>query len=253
MTTSGWWRAARSSASSPVAREVDLVAARLQVDRRARAGSAARRRRRGSAAHVAPSRQPERPSSGRRPACPRPSSSPPIASTKPCATASPSPTPVAVRPVAEPLERLEHRARGRPAGCPGRGRRRAGRRRPPTAPASTRTGTVRRRARRARCRRRWRAPARAAPGRRATRGSVSATSTSTRSALAPRLASAAGDDLVERRPARARDVERAGLEPAHVEQVADEVVEPVGLLVDRLQELVPSPRASSRRRAGAGS
>ena len=34
------------------------------------------------------------------------------------------------------------------------------------------------------------------------------------------------------------DVERAGLEPAHVEQVADEGVEAVGLLVDRDEELV---------------
>ena len=47
------------------------------------------------------------------------------------------------------------------------------------------------------------------------------------------------------------DVERAGLQPAHVEQVADERVEPVGLLVDRLEELVASSSASSRRRAGS--
>ena len=35
------------------------------------------------------------------------------------------------------------------------------------------------------------------------------------------------------------DLERARLEPAHVEQVADERVEAVGLLVDRLEELLP--------------
>ena len=45
-----------------------------------------------------------------------------------------------------------------------------------------------------------------------------------------------GDDLVDA-DRRQADVERAGLEPAHVEQVADERVEPVGLLVDRGEEL----------------
>ena len=35
------------------------------------------------------------------------------------------------------------------------------------------------------------------------------------------------------------ELDRAGLDPAHVEKVADEVVEPVGLAVDRLEQLAP--------------
>ena len=46
------------------------------------------------------------------------------------------------------------------------------------------------------------------------------------------------EDLLE--PDRHRaDLERASLDPAHVEEVPDERVEPVGLLVDRVQELAP--------------
>ena len=53
----------------------------------------------------------------------------------------------------------------------------------------------------------------------------------------------------ERAPARTsssadvahHELQRAGLQPAHVEQVADEVVEPVGRLVDGLEELAASP------------
>ena len=71
-----------------------------------------------------------------------------------------------------------------------------------------------------------------------TRGSVSGTSTLDLGAAWRRgCASAAGIDLVEADGA-ALTLERAGLEPAHVEQVADEGVEPVGLLVDRGEELV---------------
>ena len=66
------------------------------------------------------------------------------------------------------------------------------------------------------------------------------------------LASAAGIDLVDA-DGRQADVERSGLEPAHVEQVADERVEPVGLLVDRDEELVRAPPASIDVVAGAGS
>ena len=51
----------------------------------------------------------------------------------------------------------------------------------------------------------------------------------------PRLRSAAGT-ISSRPTGRGVDLQRAGLQPAHVEQVADERVEPVGLLVDRLQE-----------------
>ena len=65
-----------------------------------------------------------------------------------------------------------------------------------------------------------------------TGGSVSATSTSTLRAARAEAASAAGTTSSSADGAGV-DVERAGLEPAHVEQVADEGVEPVGLLVDR--------------------
>ena len=46
-----------------------------------------------------------------------------------------------------------------------------------------------------------------------------------------------GHDLLEPDVAE-HELQRAGLQAAHVEQVADEVVEPVGLLVDRLEKLV---------------
>ena len=68
-----------------------------------------------------------------------------------------------------------------------------------------------------------------------TRGSVSSTSTSTRSAWV-RPASAPGSDLVEPDVAH-HELDRAGLQPAHVEEVPDQVVEPVGPLVDGLEEL----------------
>ena len=68
-----------------------------------------------------------------------------------------------------------------------------------------------------------------------TRGSVSSTSTSTRSAWV-RPAERDGQHLVETDVAH-HELERAGLQPAHVEQVADEVVEPVSALVDGLEQL----------------
>ena len=48
------------------------------------------------------------------------------------------------------------------------------------------------------------------------------------------------------------ELQRTRLQPAHVEEVADEVVEPVGALVDRLEQLTASPRARSRRRVAGG-
>ena len=100
----------------------------------------------------------------------------------------------------------------------------------PRSATATRRGLCARR-----CRRRWRAPVRATPVGR-TRGSDSGTSTSTSSRRAPRLATAAGN--TSSTPTAAADVSDAGLQPAHVEQVADELVQAVGLLVDREQELV---------------
>ena len=86
-----------------------------------------------------------------------------------------------------------------------------------------------------------------------TRGSVSATSTSRPWPRVAEALRARRDDLVEAdgapRRARARRPGggscRAGCPTS--------VVEPVGLLVDRREELVASPCGSSRRRAGAGS
>ena len=88
-----------------------------------------------------------------------------------------------------------------------------------------------------RCRRGWPAPAPAGRRRRRPSGSVSGTSISTCAPAAPRLATAASTRLLDvRRPQL--DGQRRRLQPAHVEQVADEVGEPVGLLLDRPLELV---------------
>ena len=63
------------------------------------------------------------------------------------------------------------------------------------------------------------------------------TSTSTAPSARAEAAERGGEHLLE--PDRRRaDLERARLEAAHVEQVADERVQPVGLLVDRAQEVV---------------
>ena len=65
-------------------------------------------------------------------------------------------------------------------------------------------------------------------------------------------ASAAGTHLVEA-DACAHDVERAGLQPAHVEQVADERVRGGRSPRRSSRGTRAAPRASSRRRPGAGS
>ena len=87
-----------------------------------------------------------------------------------------------------------------------------------------------------------RARAAASPARRARR----------RRRRAPRLSSAAGTTSSSPTGDGA-DVERAGLQAAHVEQVADERVQPVGLLVDRVEELAPRLRRPLDVVAGAGS
>ena len=146
--------------------EVDVVAAGPQVDRRARAGSAARRRRRaprlidGTAGQARATIVMPPPgvssTSARRPSRRR----------SPRATARPRPTPVPLRRVvAEPLERLEDQLAlvGRDPGPWSMTRRST---RSPTAPASTRTALVRRATTPARCRRCSRPPARAAARRR---------------------------------------------------------------------------------------
>ena len=175
--------------------------------------------------------------------------SPPIASTKPLATASPSPTP---SPCAESPSRWNGRkSRSRSSrGTPGPRSTTRTSTMPSTTPAVTRGE---RRAARSgrRSRSRWRARARAGRGRpaheAATRGRRAR-----RSRRHPRLRSAAGSTS-SRPTGDGADLQRASLEPAHVEQVADERVEPVGLLVDRARGTPAAHRASIRRPAGAGS
>ena len=178
-----------SSAASPVGGEVDVVAARAQVraeraqdlrlvvddEDAASFGSPA-----GAATMVSPP-----------PGVSSTSISPPIASTKPFATARPSPTPSRPARVAEPLERQEEplALRRRDAGAAvddahvdaavdGAGRDHASRR--PRA----RSGS--------RWRSRWRAPARAGPGRRARAAASRARRARRPPSATPRLRSAAG-------------------------------------------------------------
>ena len=171
----------------------------------------------------------------RRRACPRRASSPPIASTKPRATASPSPTPAAVGAVAEALERLEDvlALRRRDAGPA-----------VDDAQVDPLVDDARLDAHRA-----------LAGGDHASAFSTMlATARSSSAASARRAAASRGRrrstrvGLARGPPAppgttsssptsRIDELHRAGLQPAHVEQVADEVVEPVGPLVDRLEEL----------------
>ena len=132
------------------------------------------------------------------------SSSPPIASTKP------GRPPARGRrrrrgAVAEPLERLEHRL-ALVAGTPGPAVDDAESTPPSTAPASTRDRLAGRRVAQRRCRRGWRAPARAGGVGDDTRAASRARRAATARRAAPRLASAAGDDLVDadRGAARAR-------------------------------------------------
>ena len=68
----------------------------------------------------------------------------------------------------------------------------------------------------------------------------------------PRLATAAGTTS-SKPTARSCGSMHAGLQPAHVEQVRDERREPVGLLLDRFEELRGLRRRPTRRRPGAGS
>ena len=62
-----------------------------------------------------------------------------------------------------------------------------------------------------------------------------------------------GVDHVTHIDARVEHVHRAGLEPSHVQQVLHQAVEPVGLVVDRLQEDPGSrrDRRSAGRRGGS--
>ena len=241
----GWCAAASCRASSPVARQVDLVAAGPQVDRRARGGSAVRRRRRGrgSRRRLQSARTMVRPPPG----VSSTSMVPPIASTKPLATARPSPTPVAARPVAEPLEGLEDAlplvARERRA----RGRRPGRRPRPDTARTCTRTGSPR--GRQATALATMLATARSSSaGSADDRRQVSGTSTTTPVGPRPRGSASAPATTSSRPMGRQGQRRRPGLQPAHVEEVPDQRVEPVGLLVDGGQELARVASSRPRRR-----
>ena len=154
---------------------------------------------------------------------------------EPARDREPQPDAVALRVVTEALERTEHLlalvardARAlvgdRQLDAPG------------DATGEDPHRTVVGRGLRARSPRRSRSRARAASASACTRGSVSGTSTTTRSPVSPRLWSAAGTTSSSP-TSRQHQLERAGLEPAHVEKVADEVVQAIGLLVDRGEQL----------------
>ena len=158
---------------------------------------------------------------------------PSIASMKPRATESPSPTPSGRdRRAAGTARRARPRAVHR---FPGRGRRpRAWRSRPrvrrPPRPAD-RCAPWRRELSSTLTRTRWRRP-RSASHRRQVLGDVD------RDPL-PRLRQreqGAGDHLVERHRVEL-DAERAGLKPARIKEVADHPVEPIGRVLDRFEEL----------------
>ena len=169
---------------------------------------------------------------------------PSIASARPRATASPRPDAVARRRVAEPLER-QRRSGPRPRpGRPGRGRRRAagcGRRAPlvddphPAGGGLVAQGVLDDVASTRSSRPGSATTTRAGPGRASSRPASALGQPRRRPPARPRRG----------RPAAVRR-ERPGLEPRHVEQVADERVEPVGGVLDRRLGARPRPR---RRRS----
>ncbi len=220
---------------------VDLVAARLQVDAPGPGGSAARRRRPSSAVTGATSRARLEHHRGAAPgrvverqlAAHRVDEAPGDGEPEPDAVAG------RCRPAAGTARR---RRRVRAAGCPGRGRRPGDRRGPAIAPASTRTGSPGGAQLEGVVDQVGDAPVRAAPGSASTGGSVSGTSTST-SCRRPGRPPAPRRRPRRGRPAACSHGDGAGLDAAHVEQVADEVVEPIGLLVDGVER-------SSRRSSG---
>ena len=85
----------------------------------------------------------------------------------------------------------------------------------------------------------------------ARRAASSGTSTTTSRPSAPRLATAPTHDLLDADRAQL-DGQRRRLQAAHVEQVGDDVGEPVGLLLDRRLELLDGLAAATRCRAGGG-
>ena len=101
---------------------------------------------------------------------------------------------------------------------------------------------------RARCRRGWRAPARAARVGARPRGSVSGTSTSTRRASVAEAGERGRHDLLEADRRAARAASAPACSRLMSSRLPTSAVEPVGLLVDRGEELRGRLRRSSRRR-----
>ena len=129
--------------------------------------------------------------------------------------------------------------------CPGPGRRRGCGTSSPTRPASTATGCAERAVAHGVARGRWRGCVRAAPRRPTTAGRSPGIDVEhdvdrrVADAVRPRRAPSSATSV-----GRRCDGQRADLQPAGVEQVADEPVQPVGLLVDggeRLGELLRRP------------
>ena len=157
-----------------------------------------------------------------------------MASTKPLATASPSPTPSAA--VAQPLERLEDAAPGPPPGCPGPGRRPGGRpgpppRRPRSARGRSGPDAAMALAARLATARSSRAGSAWHPGQRLVEVDVHGVGGTAEAGQRGRH-----DLLVADRSGL--EPQRPALEPAHVEEVPHQVVEAVALLVDGAEELV---------------
>ena len=161
---------------------------------------------------------------------------PPIASTKPARDGQPEPDAGALRAVAEALERDEHAVAIRSGGTPGP-RSTTRRSTPPsTAPATTRTGAP------TPCTRAFcddvgdraleQPGIRDDPGKRLRHVDVDLVRAG---ADAPERGR---DDLVEA-DGSGGDLQGAGLEAAHVQQVADEPVEAVRLRIDRREEVLP--------------
>ena len=248
-TRSGCLRAASVSAASPVGGEVDVVAARAQVRRRARAGSGARRRRRGCGV----TRRARSLSDDREPAAGRVLDLELAAHRLDEALRDREAEPDARRRAGESPSRWNgsnRRSRSR-GGRRARGRSPAGRRRRRRRPAVDPTRDARRASTRPRSRSRSRAPARAGRGRRA-RAAASRARRLDDVGAAPRLRERRRDHLFE------SDRSRRSISSAPVWSRLMSSRLPTSRSAGRSPRRSSrgtraAPPASSRRRAGAGS
>ena len=252
-TTSGGSREAAVKRRAPVLGQRDLVAARPRLIA-ARGAGRARRRRPGPAswlgcAESAAARERSRgASSAHRPGRASATSAPSIASTNPRATDSPRPSPPSRgRRRAGTARTVRSRCSSRHARAvvddlelgalgPGESVTSIGSSLPPwrIALSIRLTSTRSSRPRSAR-----------------TGGRSSGTSTSTRPTASGSAEQGRGDHLVQA-TRLGLHAQRAGLQAAGVEQVADDRVEPVRGLLDRRQQLVALLGRTTRRRSGAG-